>query len=185
MKIVLIKNKSELLTHRDAIDSLFFKSFGQRSMGAAWNWAYIDNPNGEPVVSLGYEGDVLVGHYAIVPMPLLRGTDHLNSYLSITSMVAESHRSHGLFKILGQETYRVAQDIGVDFVMGFPNKQAIPGRKKRLNWILPELDFVAKIDKKTLTTLVAEGHFDKTNKYSLDLLNGQTKEWRLGRPGGN
>jgi hypothetical protein len=185
MNTILIKTKAELLAHREAIENLFLQSFGQRSIGAIWDWAYIDNPNGEPFVALSYDGNALVGHYAIVPMPLVRGTERLNSYISMTTMVAESHRKFGLFTSLAQETYKMAQEAGVDCVAGFPNSQSTPGFKKRLNWDLPEPDFVAAINKSTLVALADKGYFEKKEMFSLNLSDEKIREWRLARPGGN
>lgn len=184
MNIVNIKNKTDLLQHQSNIEVLFFDSFGQRAIGDLWDWAYLDNPSGEPFVSLCYEGSTLVGHYAIVPMPLSNRRLHQNSYISMTTMVAESHRKFGLFTTLAQENYKIAQDAGVDFVIGFPNGQSTPGFKKRLSWNLPDPDYVAKIDKDILVDLVKSGYFDKQDKLSLNLADAKLREWRLSRPGG-
>lgn len=184
MNIINIKNKTDLLQHRDNIENLFFESFGRRAIGDVWDWAYLDNPNGEPFVSLCYEGGVLVGHYAIVPMPLSSQQQRENSYISMTTMVAESHRKFGLFTTLAQENYKIASEAGVDFVMGFPNTQSTPGFKKRLGWNLPDSDYVAKIDKDMLSGLVKAGYFDKRDKLGLNLSDVKLREWRLSRPGG-
>ena len=121
MEIITISNKQDLLKHQSEINSLFFECFGGRQLGDLWNWAYIENPNGEPIVTLCYEGNRLVGHYAIMPMPLCLGNEALKSYLVMTAMVSESHRKFGLFPKLGIENSKVAFDLGVDFIMGFPN----------------------------------------------------------------
>lgn len=184
MNIVNINNKTDLLEHRGNIENLFFDSFGRRAIGDVWDWAYLENPSGEPFVSLCYEGGALVGHYAIVPMPLSSRLLHKNSYISMTTMVAESHRKFGLFTTLAQENYKIAEKAGVDFVMGFPNSQSTPGFKKRLGWDLPDPDYVAKIDKDMLVDLVKVGYFDKQDTLGLNLADARLREWRLGRPGG-
>lgn len=183
MKTLTITRKQDLLEHRAAIEDLFFDSFGQRAIGSVWEWAYLDNPNGEPVVSLCYDDGRLVGHYAIVPMPLSFGNTRMQSYISMTTMVAESHRKFGLFTQLAQENYRIATEIGVDFVFGFPNSQSTPGFKKRLEWTLPESDYVAKVDKATLLAAAKAGRFDKTGLLSLDMNDPVIRAWRLSRPG--
>lgn len=184
MNITTVSTKEGLLEHRAAIERLFFSSFGQRALGEVWNWAFQRNPTGEPVVTLCYDNDDLVGHYAIVPMPLSSQGVLKNSYISMTTMVAESHRKFGLFTNLAMENYARATELGVDFVFGFPNSQSIPGFRKRLNWVLPESDFVATIDKPTLLTLAAAGKFDKSDRFSLNLTLPELREWRLSRPGG-
>jgi hypothetical protein len=183
MRTITVTSKQALLAHRPGIEALFFHSFGQRTLGALWDWAYIDNPNGEPVVSLCYEDEELVGHYAIVPMPLSCGAERRNSYISMTTMVAESHRKFGLFTQLAQASYETAAAAGVDFVFGFPNGQSTPGFRKRLNWTLPESDYVATVDKATLAAAVAAGTFDKSGRFGLDLADPVQRTWRLSRPG--
>lgn len=183
MKTLTVTRKDQLLQHRESIEALFFSSFGQRAMGDIWDWAYQHNPSGEPVVSLCYEGDVLVGHYAIVPMPLSSGDVRKNSYISMTTMVAESHRKFGLFTQLAQDTYAAAAKLGVDFVFGFPNSQSSPGFRKRLEWTLPESDYVATIDRAVLLDAAHAGKFDKTDRLGLDLTQPALREWRLARPG--
>jgi hypothetical protein len=183
MEILTVNRKKDLLEHRPMIEDLFFNSFGQRPLGNVWEWAYLDNPNGEPVVSLCYDQGRLVGHYAIVPMPLSCKEVHKRSYVSMTTMVAESHRNFGLFTQLAQECYRIAAVGGVDFVFGFPNSQSTPGFRKRLDWTLPESDYVATVDKAALLTAAKAGGFDKTGLLGLDLNDPIVRAWRLSRPG--
>jgi hypothetical protein len=183
MNITTLSSKLSLLEHRDAIEHLFYLSFGQRALGEIWNWAYLQNPNGDPIVSLCYEHNELVGHYAIVPMPLSSATVRKNSYISMTTMVAESHRKFGLFTQLAQENYARATELGVDFVFGFPNAQSTPGFRKRLNWDLPESDYVVALDKADLLALAESGKLEKSDRLSLDLSQTVLREWRLSRPG--
>lgn len=183
MKTLTITRKQDLLEHRPAIEELFFNSFGQRALGSVWDWAYLDNPNGEPVVSLCYDEGRLVGHYAIVPMPLSCADVGKQSYISMTTMVAESHRKFGLFTQLAQENYRIAAESGVDFVFGFPNSQSTPGFRKRLGWTLPESDYVATVSKETMLAAAKVGSFDKTGLLGLDLTDPVIRAWRLARPG--
>ena len=183
MKTLTLTRKNDLLEHRPAIEDLFFSSFGQREIGRAWDWAYLDNPSGEPFVSLCYDKDNLVGHYALVPMPLECGNVRKNSYISMTTMVAESHRKFGLFTQLAKETYRVATEGGVDFVFGFPNSQSTPGFRKRLDWVLPESGYVATSDKAMLLAAANLGKLDKNGLLGLNLVNSSVRAWRLSRPG--
>lgn len=183
MNIKTVTTKAALLEHRDAIEHLFFTSFGQRTLGEIWDWAYQRNPNGEPIVTLCYDRGELVGHYAIVPMPLSRAAVRRNSYISMTTMIAESYRKFGLFTQLAQENYARAKELGVDFVFGFPNAQSTPGFRKRLNWVLPESDYVATVDKAALLALAEAGKLDKTDRLGMDLTQPALRDWRLSRPG--
>ncbi len=183
MEIISICDKQELLKHKVKINGLFRECFAEREIGDLWDWAYIKNPNNEPIVTLCYEENRLVGHYAIMSMPLWSGAGVINSYLSMTTMVAESHRKYGLFQKLAGDTYEVAAKLGVDFIMGFPNALSTPGFKKRLNWVLPPTDYVARITKEqlfegsTISMLLSE------KAYTLNFQDQKTLMWRMSRPG--
>jgi hypothetical protein len=185
MNIFTVTTKPSLLAHRNAIEHLFSISFGQRALGEVWDWAYLRNPSGDPIVTLCYDNGNLVGHYAIVPMPLSNEELTKRSYISMTTMVAESHRKFGLFTKMATENYAHARQSGVDFVFGFPNSDSTPGFGKRLNWTLPESDYVVTLDKSAVLHLVADGKLDKRAHLSLDLTIPALREWRLSRPGAN
>ncbi|GAB3414941.1 GNAT family N-acetyltransferase [Massilia agilis] len=183
MKILTIDDKAQLLQHKLDIETLFLECFGARLSLALWHWAYIDNPNGQPFVSLCYDGDRLVGHYAMVPMPLSGSGRILNAYLSMTTMVAASHRQHGLFVKLAGVTYEAAIAQGVDFVMGFPNAMSTPGFRKKLGWVLPEPDYVARVTKAELLDPAVLNRFESHGGYRLDLEDERTRQWRTAKPG--
>lgn len=183
MDIVTISSKDELVRHEGGIETLFLECFGDSLSLELWRWAYIDNPNGDPVVSLCYDRSRLVGHYAAIPMPIKSSSKQYNSYLSMTTMVAASHRQHGLFVKLAENTYRLGRELDIDFVMGFPNSMSTPGFRKRLNWTLPASDFVATVGKSQLLECVSTGVLADREGYKLDLENERTRTWRLSRPG--
>lgn len=185
MESLTIENKDDLLKHRLAIESLFLECFGDRLSADIWNWAYIENPCGVPLVSLCYDRDRLIGHYAIVPMPLDRNGDRLRSYLSMTTMVSSEYRQHGVFVRLANENYARAKELGVDFVMGFPNEMSAPGFKKRLAWNLPASDFIATIPKERLCELEILEKLIPKETYQLNLRDDSIRKWRLSKPGAN
>lgn len=183
MPIITLKSKSELIEHESAIERLFMECFGNRISLPVWRWAYLDNPHGDPYVSLCYEGDNLVGHYAVIPLPLSSSTNVLRSYLSMTTMVAPSQRKKGLFTELAESTYRSAKDDGADIAIGFPNSMSTPGFQSKLFWNIPQPDYVATLTKSQL--LDATPHIPTPQKdiYFLDLEKERTRTWRLKRPG--
>ncbi len=183
MKTLTIGTKAELARHQGPIEKLFIDCFGSRMSLELWQWAYLANPNGEPWVSLCYDDDALVGHYAIIPLPLASAEGRLNTYLSMTTMVAASHRQHGLFVKLAENTYEHAAQAGVDFVMGFPNAMSAPGFKKRLFWDLPPSDYVASMSKAQLLAAAREWPLLDAAQCRLDLRDEALRAWRLSRPG--
>ena len=184
MEMITVSDKTGLVAHRAAIESLFLECFGDRLSSDLWEWAYLQNPHGEPVVSLFYDQERLVGHYAIVPMPLAAGAATLASYLSMTTMVATSHRQHGLFIKLAAATYERARELNIDIVMGFPNAASTPGVRKRLEWTRPEPDYVAAVSKDVLLLKSREISALGAGAYALDLHHTATRNWRMARPGG-
>lgn len=185
METITIETKLELVEHQDAIGNLFLSAFGKPLPLDLWRWAYLENPNGEPIVTLCYDDGVLVGHYAMIPMPLRSDQVHLNSYISMTTMVAISHRKHYLFTSLAHAAYAIAKERGIDIVMGFPNEQSAPGFRKHLNWTLPPSDYVASMTKGEVLAAAKslKGLGGNNDSYRLDLLNGTARAWRLSRPG--
>lgn len=183
MNTVTISTKAELARHQASIEKLFVNCFGSRMSLELWHWAYLANPNGEPLVSLCYDDEALVGHYAIIPLPLASADGRLNTYLSMTTMVAASHRQHGLFVKLAENTYANAAKAGIDFVMGFPNEMSAPGFKKRLHWDLPPSDYVASMSKAQVLVAARELPLFDPAQCRLDLQDRALRDWRLSRPG--
>lgn len=182
MYIRTIKKKQELLSYRKDIETLSRECFGDRVSSDLWCWAYIDNPNGEPLVSLCYEADRLVGHYAVIPMPVSICDSQLNSYLSMTTMVANDYRKYGLFTKLAEANYKEAFEEGIDFIFGFPNAMSTPGFRKRLKWNLPSADYIASISKAELVNSSVASTLILKNRFRLNLRDEKIRKWRLSKP---
>lgn len=177
----LITSKIELLKYRDDIAVLFQESFGIELDKDLWKWAYIDNICGDPVVSLYFHKNKLIGHYAVVPMKLELNSRSILAALSMTTMVSVSYRRHGVFIKQANEVYEKAKEIGFSLVYGFPNKNSAPGFKKRLNWQIDSQVSVIKIRGKELES-------KKTNLKNILFFNAQDNElleWRLSKPNTN
>ncbi len=176
---LIINNKTELLKYKEKIFELFKISFDVAIDEKLWQWAYIDNPNGHPIVSLYFDAEKLVGHYAVVPMSFIYNEKKLNAILSMTTMVDMSYRKYGIFIDQANEVYETAKALGYKFVCGFPNKKSAPGFKKRLDWTLEENLYVAKftyedlqkLDRKTYLSSISFNTEDKNNMI-----------WRLNKP---
>ena len=183
MNIVTIDTKAELATHERSIETLFQACFGDRLSIELWRWAFLQNPCGDPVVTLCHDGDRLVAHYAIIPLRLRGPHGPCPASLSMTTMVAESHRQHGLFVKTAEACYARAPALGIAFVMGFPNAMSTPGFRRRLDWQLPEPDRVVSLDKPELLALAATGALTPPGTITIDLSDDAVRTWRLSRPG--
>ncbi|WP_419782411.1 GNAT family N-acetyltransferase [Malaciobacter marinus] len=181
-KKIMINDKNELLKYKTQILELFEHSFGSKMDENLWNWAYINNPNENPIVSLYYDGEKLVGHYAVIPIKFIHNQKNLNAVLSMTTMVNSAYRKYGIFIEQANEVYDKATELGYKFVCGFPNKKSAPGFKKRLDWTLEEGLYIAnfsydelqQLDKKTYSSSISFNTQDKENL-----------EWRLSKPNQN
>jgi len=190
---VAVKGKQELLQHRDDILDLFRLCFNQDLDKRLWEWAYLDNPCGDPYVHLAYYGDSLVGHYAIIPQRYSTANQHYQLALSMTTMVHASHRRARLFNQLAESCYTEAAKNGVQGVVGFPNNQSAPGFKKRLHWQCNDDYCLAtiEIDEKDVGSgCIAISRDEFMAAYTppreqamLALGDDKVLDWRLSKPG--
>lgn len=178
-KKVIINDKDELLKYKTQILDLFEHSFGSKMDEELWQWAYIENPNENPIVSLYFDGEILVGHYAVIPIKFIHNQKNIDAVLSMTTMVDLAYRKYGIFVEQANEVYEKASELGFKFVCGFPNKKSAPGFKKRLEWTLEENLYVAKFTYDELQNLDKKSY---PNAISFNTQNKENIEWRLSKP---
>ncbi|AXX96286.1 GNAT family N-acetyltransferase [Arcobacter ellisii] len=181
-KKIMINDKNELLKYKTQILELFEHSFGTQMDEKLWNWAYIDNPNGNPIISLYFDDERLVGHYAVIPIKFIHNQQNLNAVLSMTTMVDSTYRKYGVFIEQANEVYHKASELGYKFVCGFPNKKSAPGFKKRLDWILEEDLYVANFSYDELQQIEKKSYL---NAISFNTEDKENLKWRLGKPNQN
>ncbi|UTJ07334.1 GNAT family N-acetyltransferase [Arcobacter roscoffensis] len=179
---IMINDKSELLQYKAQILDLFEHSFGSKMDESLWDWAYIENPNGNPIVSLYFDGEKLVGHYAVIPIRFILNQKNLDAVLSMTTMVDLAYRKYGIFIEQANEVYEKANGLGYKFVCGFPNKKSAPGFKKRLDWILEEDLYVANFSYDELQQIERKSY---PNAISFNIQNKENLEWRLAKANQN
>jgi len=184
LKYFVITSIPELVLHRENIACLFQECFSKQIDSAMWGWAYLDNPQGAPIVSLCYtDSGKLVGHYAVIPYCIKNTNRGLKSLLSMTTMVHYSYRKYGLFVKQARDVYSVATQLGYDMVYGFPNKMSAPGFRKRLGWIIHKPDNIITI-KGSVMKKNSEyaSYVSNEESYTID---NSLLEWRLLKPGVN
>jgi len=174
----LITCKNELLQYQNDIAELFQSSFNAELDLELWRWAYIDNVCGSPVVSLYYHQNVLVGHYAVIPIKLILNGRDVLAGLSMTTMVDLNYRRHGIFVKQANEVYKKAKQLGFVLVYGFPNANSAPGFKKRLDWTIENQGYVIKIQGKDLN--LKESNLE--NKIHFNYQDEEFLKWRLSKP---
>lgn len=196
-RTVFINDAEALARHKPRILGLFSACFGSELDPALWDWAYRANPCGDAYVALAFSGEDLVGHYAAIPQRCRRGGSSAEFVLSMTTMVHADHRAAGLFRDLALLTYEEAGRKGALGVFGFPNKNSLPGFKKRLGWRVDEslqlqrhaLDRagLSKAGPGAVRAITPEDFLPlfrpPQDAYLQDLGNRDYLSWRLRKPG--
>lgn len=137
--------KEQLKQSEDQIIDLFRLSFGRDFNRQMWNWAYFQNPAGDPAISLYYENDKLLGYYAAVPINLLFRGKQITGYRSMTTMVHPDARGKGLFVELARRCFSMLQEASIPLIFGFPNDQSTPGFVKHLGWTVLPSDLIVHV----------------------------------------
>lgn len=177
---VLISNRNTLQRYKKEIFDLFQKSFDKPIDELLWHWAYLNNPNGDPIVSLYFDEDILAGHYAIIPISLNHmKIGKIKAALSMTTMVDIPYRRNGIFVDQANEVYEEAIKLGYKLVYGFPNKNSAPGFKKRLGWTLEDNLYIAKFTYHELDNLNKQNY---TNAIHFNHQDDKNLKWRLEKP---
>ena len=164
---------------RGGIAELFKTCFGETLDRPLWEWAYLKNPTGIPIIVVALENGIVIGHYAMIPMPFVQDNLQHVGYLSMTTMVHPDYRKYGLFQELASVAYSKA--LPGTFVYGFPNSNSAPGFKKRLEWEIFDKYQIATISSKTLTDYL--GSKAANSSSSLDMLDNKFINWRFSKPG--
>jgi GNAT superfamily N-acetyltransferase len=123
-------------THSDEheILALFRIVFGTTLEPAYWRWRFLENPFGKGIVSLMLDNKRLVGHYAVIPMPLMVKGELHRAAFSMTTMTHPDYQGRGVFRELASDVYDQCREIGIELVFGFPNVNSYLGFTKRLGW---------------------------------------------------
>lgn len=172
---VHLSKSEDLLIFQKEILDLFYQCFQFHLDEKLWEWAYLNNPLGSPIVNLAFIDNTLVGHYAFIPIPIT----HSSVLLSMTTMVKQSARKYNVFFDLAQKSYNFAKKNHFDFIVGFPNKKSAPVHEKLLDWkLFPS--FVAQCDFENFlkNTPITPSH----DLHMLDLNNTAFVNWRISKP---
>jgi hypothetical protein len=107
----------------EQVSKLFSSVFERNFPASGWEQWYFGNPYGPPAVIMGYRGDELIAHSALVPQVLMDGGGHrpLSYRLSMSTMVDRRHRHVSVFQEIMGRLHEWAKAEGAGFVVGFPN----------------------------------------------------------------
>lgn len=141
------------------IIKLFKLVYGKDMSLDYWRWRFEDNPAGNYMIDLCWDGATLAGHYAVSPVIMsIKGREYLTA-LSMSTMTHTHYRNKGIFTTLASSLYRRLQDLGVVVIWGFPNNNSYHGFMTKLNWFpLAQAPKLATSDVKRLTKVAGNNN---------------------------
>lgn len=179
-----INNREDLIRKESEIKTLFQATFGHELSLADWRWFYVDNPAGPALVSLFYENDRLLGHYAVVPTKLTFRGESFIAYRSMTTMVHPDAQGRGLFTEMAKRVFSILIDRKDTLVYGFPNTNSAPGFVKHLDWVLPPADRVIDFrGDEILKDIRLIDALTKSGDIEWDMQDAAQSAWRNAKPG--
>lgn len=107
----------------------------QRNTQSYWEWEFRDNPAGRARIWLAVAADGIVGHYAVIPVRMRYGGEHLMGSLSLDTMTHPDYRREAVFTTLARKVYEELAEAGMSVTHGFPNKNSVKGFVTELGWL--------------------------------------------------
>lgn len=149
---------------------LFELSFGKKMSLEYWNWRFLQNPfTSIHYIDLMWDGDILVGHYAVSPVEMIVEGKKVLTALSMTTMTHPEYSGKGIFTKLAESLYqRIAQD-GFEFVWGFPNNNSHYGFIKNLNWSNISLQGMMHLKIDDFKLISSPVHFDSAENFDSEI----------------
>ncbi len=99
-------------------------------------WQYCENPDGLAAGFNAFDGDVIVAHYATIPLSATISGKIERGLLSLNTATLATHSGKGLFTKLAQATYDDASEKGFGFVVGVANAASSFGFVNKLGFQL-------------------------------------------------
>lgn len=110
---------------------LFRQVFNKDMKLKYWRWRY--NRSNKKYITLMFDNEILVGHYAIFPLEILYNGNIINTGFSMTTMTSSEYKNLGIFKSLAKQVYLDSYNE-LKIIWGFPNDNSLHGFVKYLEW---------------------------------------------------
>ncbi len=99
-----------------------------------WNWQFRDPPAGLAKIRVAVADEIIVGHYAVIPVHMqVRGKPVVGT-LSLDTMAHPDYQRQGMLTTLAGELYAELGRAGFSITYGFPNDKSIGLLTKKLEW---------------------------------------------------
>jgi predicted N-acetyltransferase YhbS len=114
---------------------LFNISFGKPLSEVYWKWRFADHPEKKMMIMLMWDGEQLVGHYAVSPVRMFVEKEEVLTALSMTTMTHPDYAGRGIFKELAEALYSTEKSANnLAAVWGYPNNNSHYGFLKNVQW---------------------------------------------------
>jgi hypothetical protein len=114
---------------------LFQIAFKKTLSEEFWHWRFESNPENKFMIKLMWDGDILVGHYAVSPLRMIVNGEEILTALSMTTMTHPDYGGRGIFGELAECLYNEEYEKNkLLAIWGFPNSNSHYGFLKNLKW---------------------------------------------------
>lgn len=117
---------------------LFFKElyFGQGDYGSMgfFHWKIVDNYIQPGIINLIKDGNRIASTTSVTPKLLVYKGDVINAAEIGDTYTHPDYWRQGMFSLLINQTREDAENKGIHFVYGTPNKLSLPGYQKKANF---------------------------------------------------
>ena len=114
--------------------SLYRQVSGREMSLAFWRWRYLENPFGQGMIKLLFDGDKLIGHRGAIPMVVSVQEMPLPAALILNTLTHPDFRRFGVSTYLAAALYDEAAQRGIKFVYNFPNPNSYPLYLRIKDW---------------------------------------------------
>ena len=118
------------------IVSLLKRSLGEsriQKSEEAWNWKHVQNPFGESLVHLAFEGETLVGVRAFMQWRWHLADKEYRVLRAVDTATHPEFQGRGIFRKLTEGLIEKTTEEGFDFIFNTPNEKSMPGYLK-MGW---------------------------------------------------
>lgn len=109
------------------IVSLFNEVYNTSREEEYWNWQFMDNPIGKPIIVVGEDDLKIVGQCTLIPTVIAVKGEEVLAGESVDTMISKDYRGQGLYEKMALKSYELGKAEGIKVKLGFPTQEAYRG----------------------------------------------------------